>query len=193
MEANFNNPKNLLNEPPQFPEEPEPSAKKQALTNLGIFLTIFIILLMGVKFATWSASKWSDAGENQPVQEEVLPVTEEDLSAEKERAVNEEKELEQTASVSNIVAGTGEVVFNVSSRKDTVIREIFLHNPYKNSWLQVYDGYRNIGNTPSVVYRLNLLPIKYDKIRVRTLEEVRDLEQEVDITDGASTNVFLEL
>ena len=194
MEANFNNPKNLLNEPPQFPEEPEPSPKKQALTNLGIFLTIFIILLMGVKFATWSASKWSsDTATEEQGQEQASPVTEEDQSVKKEDAAMEEKNSEQTASVSAIVEGKGEVVFTLSSRKGTVVREIFLHNPYKNSWLQVYEGYRDIGNTPTVVYRLNLLPIKFDKVRVRTLEDVKDLDQEVDVKDSASTNVVIEL
>ena len=186
MEASVNDPKNLLNGPQNnMPDEGD--NKKQALTNLGIFIAIFVILLMGVKFATWSASKWSDNDIEEVVVEEGVS---EPLLTIKEV---ENEPIQITANVSAALEGVGEVVFSISAKEDDVIREISLHNPYKNSWLQVYDGYRSVTASPVEVYRVNLSPIKFDKVQVRTVKDLKVFDKEVEIKDGASTNILLEL
>lgn len=179
MEASVNNPKNLLNSPQHnMPENGD--NKKQALTNLGIFVAIFVILLMGVKFATWSAAKWSEDDKVDEV-EPLITVT----------ADNEPIQI--TANVSAALAGKGEVVFSVSSKEDDVVREIFLHNPAKDSWLQVYDGYRSVTAAPVEVYKVTLSPVKFDKVRVRTLNTAKDLDQAVEVKSDSSVNVVIEL
>jgi len=187
MEASINNPKNLLNSPQQnLPDDGD--NKKQALTNLGIFIAIFVILLMGVKFATWSASKWSgEGGEESEVmvegtlKEPLLTIT----------ADNEPVQI--TANAMEALAGKGEVVFSISSQADDVVREILLHNPHKDSWVQVYDGYRSVTAEPVEVYRVTLSPITFDKVRVRTINNLKDFDKEVNVQGDSSLNIVLEL
>lgn len=187
MEASVNNPKNLLNSQQQnMPDDDD--NKKQALTNLGIFIAIFVILLMGVKFATWSASKWS--GEGSGGEEEIVV---EEKVKEPLLTITADNEPIVIANLSTALVGKGEVIFSVSSKVDDVVREIFLHNPQKDSWLPVYDGYRSVTSAPVEVYRVNLSPIKFDKVRVRTLKKSKDLNQEVEVKVDSSVNVVIEL
>ena len=157
------------------------NSKKQALTNVAIFVAVFIILLLSVKFATWSASKWS-GGSDQEVLKETLN---EDLNS---------FEQQSASVVEALIPATGEVVLLASSKKDTILREIHFYNPYTKSWLLVYDGYKSISQNPSEVYRVVLnSALKFTKVRARTLDDMRDFEKEVEIKSGSSVNVLLEL
>lgn len=99
---------------------------------------------------------------------------------------------EQTASVLNAVGvGKGEVVFILSSKVGAIVREIQLHNPYKDTWVVVYDGYKSISDIPTEVFRASLAAIAYDKIQVRTLDNFYPLEG-MSVSAGQSITVNLD-
>lgn len=156
------------------------NSKKQILTNVGIFVAVFVILLISVKFATWSASKWSNVPAND--------------NPEQEQEVATETPSNNQANVLEAFSGpSGELVLSVSSKNNGVLREVYLYNPHTKSWLLVYDGYRSLSESLSEIYRVVLDPIKFTKVRVRTLDDMVDLDKEVEIKSGSSVNVSLEL
>ena len=157
------------------------NSKKQILVNVGIFITVFVVLLISVKFATWSAAKWS----NVPAQDNL----EQKLTGEFDTNNQQASVLETFSSSS---AG-GELVFSVSSNESDTLREIYLYNPSTKLWLLVYDGYKSLNSIPSEVYRVVLDPIKFTKIRVRTLNDMVDLEREVEVKSGSSIDISLDL
>ena len=157
--------------------------KKQALTNVGIFVAIFVILLIGVKLATWSASKWSSSNE-EVVEEPQLQVQSQTQTA---------QTVETASVVESFGVGRGEVVFSVSSKTKTFLREIQLFNPHKNSWIVVYDGYREVSNTPTEINRVTLSSIKFTKVLVRTMDDAFSFDREVDVKEGSSLNFVIEL
>ena len=157
------------------------NSKKQILTNVGIFVVVFVVLLISVKFATWSAAKWS----NVPAQDNL----EQKLTGEFDTNNQQASVLETFSSSS---AG-GELVFSVSSNESDTLREIYLYNPSTKLWLLVYDGYKSLNSIPSEVYRVVLDPIKFTKIRVRTLNDMVDLEREVEVKSGSSIDISLDL
>ncbi len=158
--------------------------KKQALTNVAIFVAVFLVLLLGVKLATWSAAKWSDVSNQETVNEETLGENSEDSS------LNQASVAEALAPVT----GTGEIVLLVSSQKDTILREIHFYNPYTSAWLLVYDGYKQVSKNPSEAYRVFLnSALKFTKVRARTIDNIKDFDKEVEIKGGSSVNVLLEL
>lgn len=160
------------------------NSKKQILTNVGIFVAVFVVLLISVKFATWSASKWSNALTNEEL----------NLEADKSGQKAIEESSDKQANVLEAFSGpSGELVLSVSSKTDDVLREIYLYNPHTESWLLVYDGYKSLTNSSSEVYRVVLDPIKFTKVRVRTLDDMIDLDKEVEIKSGSSVNVSLDL
>ncbi|MEK7114927.1 MAG: hypothetical protein AAB847_01020 [Patescibacteria group bacterium] len=126
------------------------------------------------------------------------------LSRYSEETPNEmEKVVTDTAQVANTAAiitpivaeaGRGEVVFMLSSKSGgAVVREIHLHNPYKDSWVLAYDGYKTVSTELTEVYRTNLAAITYDKAQVRTLDNFFVIENPVKIMSEESTIVNLEI
>lgn len=152
------------------------NSKKQILTNVGIFVAVFVILLISVKFATWSASKWSN-----------VSVVEE--------SNNNQASVVETFSDSSASSPSvgGELVFSVSSKTSDVLREIYLYNPNIKSWLLVYDGYKSLNSAPSEVYRVVLDPVQFTKVRLRTISDMVDLDKVVEVKSGSSVGVLLEL
>lgn len=98
------------------------------------------------------------------------------------------------ASVLNIFeAGKGEVKFVVSADTATVLRELFVRNPFKNSWILVYDGYRELSSEPQEIIRVNLASMTYDEIRARTLDNDIAIQKSIEAKEGRSVTVTLEL
>lgn len=96
--------------------------------------------------------------------------------------------------LANVVeSGKGEAVFVLSAKKDSIVREIQLYNPHKNSWVVIYDGYKSVSQTPVEVYRAQLAAIDYSKVQVRALDNFYFFEQIISVPSGGSLTVNLEI
>ncbi len=164
--------------------------------NIGILVLIVIVLLVGIKLATWTGQK--QAGETTAGAEEQAASVEQTVGG---AAGSNQPLLTVT---SGVPAGVGEVGLIVSSEKPVIVREIYFYNSAKTAaggdpWVLVYDGYSQVGPGGKEIFRAQLAPITYDKVRVRTLsadsgastESVKDIQ--VAVPDGASINVLLSL
>lgn len=126
-----------------------------------------------------------------------LKTTKQDVDSSQNLTFTEEENIpssnqEQVANTLNAVGdGRGEAVFVLSSKTDNIIREIQLHNPYKDSWVVAYDGYKSVSQVPVEVFRASLAAIDYDKIQVRTLDGFYPFEGAV-ITSGKSIIINLD-
>ena len=85
------------------------------------------------------------------------------------------------------------MVLNISSAENTVVTQVYLHNAAKNSWLQVYEGRRDVSSVSQELYRLYLAPNKYDKIKVVSSSGEKVIDKEVNIQNGSSLIVDIGL
>lgn len=177
LETNQNPNQFNANNPEQFNEN-------SGVTKL-FMMGFFVILVAGAFFGGYKLSQ--RFGGSVVVENEILNTPNQEIV--------ETTDNSKSASLLNAVsAGKGEVVFKVSSYESSVLREIFVYNPFKNSWIQVYDGYRELTSNPQEVIRVNLASMKYNKVRVRTLENYYgEIEKEIDVKENNSTEVNLEL
>ena len=175
-----------------------PEEKSQAGTNLVIVILVMIIVAVGVKLLM---SKPAEIGgpedvavatttaEMAPADAEAMkPATPSEgaVPAEAAKPAEMQKPATDQAMMAPVMPGTtGQVAFEASSASATVIREIFVHNPYRTEdaskeWIQVYDGYRSVpvGQTVSV-FTVSLAPLIYDEVKVRTLSAEDGSPQEV--------------
>jgi hypothetical protein len=160
---------------------------KQLFTNIGIFAAIFIILFLGVRFATWSASQWSSGALRSPDELAEGPLSGAVVG---ETAVN----TETTASVLDSLLQIGEIILNISAKENVSVREVYFYNVGKEDWLQVYDGYRDVTSAPQELYRFFLSPSKYSKIKVVAVGgEEKILEKEIVAQNGVSVTVDIGL
>ena len=142
-----------------------------------VLLLIIVLIIMTATTGLETTKQDVDSSQSLTL------IKEEDVSSDNQ---------EQTANVLNIVsAGKGEVVFILSSKTNAIVREIQLHNPYKDSWVVVYDGYKSISDIPVEVFRAGLAAIAYDKIQIRTLDNFYSLEGVI-VPDGQSITVNLD-
>ena len=153
----------------------------QALLTTAIILVV-VFLMAGI--VIWNRMEEGRVAEE--TMENVFDTVAPSLST--------ENNVSQTAVISAMVeSGKGEVVFMVSAKKDAIIREIQLHNPHKNSWVVVYDGYKPVFRIPVEVFRARLTAINYDMIQVRTLDSFYPFFKEVLVQDGKTITVNLDL
>ena len=175
-------------------QQPAPEQKPETGWNIGILVLIVIVLLVGIKLATWTGKKQMDEAVTDPE------------AATEEQAATVEKTVNPLLTVtSGVPKGKGEVGLIVSSERPVIIREIYFYNSFKaaegqNPWILVYDGYSQLNpGEGKEIFRAQLAPITYDKVRVRSLstetgasiESTKDIQ--VTVPDGASINVILTL
>lgn len=90
--------------------------------------------------------------------------------------------------------GKGEVIFIGSAKKPVAVRQIQLFNPFKQSWVLVYDGYREISPAPMEVFKARLGALTYTKVQVVTTEAgPTDLGKELTVKKNETTNFSFEL
>lgn len=168
--------------------------KSQAGTNLVIVILVIIIVAVGVKLLmSTPVEAPAAAGENSATSTAGAPPAE----------TNKEAEFASGsangAASSLLAIGTGEVAFEIASPDAVIVREIFVHNPYRigdpeHEWVQVYDGYRSVpAGVSTPVFTVSLATLSYDKVRVRVLsaedgaprEVVKDMR--IDVVPGGKT------
>lgn len=167
-------------ENPQInPVNPQmPAEKSQAGTNLAIVILVLVIIMVGVKLLMSGTPVKAPVGEEAVTNTESVAVTEkENISA------NTETNAGESASViSAILPGKGQVVFSVSSGKAVFVREIFVHNPYKEgaeAWVQVYDGYKLVpAGKATEIFTVSLATISYDMVKVGFIEAATNAPDE---------------
>ena len=143
----------------------------------------FTILVIGAFYGGYKLSQ--RFVDSKTAEEEVL-------DNENVEVVENVDDLQTASLITAIPTGKGEAVFKVSG--NGVLREIFIHNPFKDSWVQVYYGYRELSAESQEVIRVNLASIKYDKMKVRTLDEYFDeINQVVEVKENSLTEVNLNL
>lgn len=191
-----------------LPHEPQmPHAEKsQAGTNLAIVVLILVIVVVGVKLFMSSAPKEAPVLGVEATSAEATSTaaqTPAEPIAEGESDASAKQEAPVVAPV--ISEGTGEVVLSVVSPRAVVVREIYMHNPYRvgdvdREWVQVYDGYKSVASGATVeIFKVSLAPLAYDKVRVRALsvatgapeETVQDMA--VTVTAKTSTPITISL
>ncbi len=160
--------------------------ENESSSGAKVFMIGFFIVLVAGAF--YGGYKLSQRFADSKVVEEETPNNE-------NVEMVENVDVPQTASlIATIPVGKGEVVFKVSGKTNAVLREIFVHNPFKDYWIQVYDGYRKLSAEPQEVIRVNFVSIKYDKIRARTLEEYfGEINQEINVKENSSVEAQLDL
>lgn len=101
---------------------------------------------------------------------------------------------EQVGNVlTSITSGKGELTFVVSAKTGSIVREIQLYNPYKGSWIIIYDGYKTVGETPVEVFKAGLAAMTYSKVQVRTLDRFFTFDRPTIVTSGITDTVILHL
>lgn len=103
--------------------------------------------------------------------------------------------IEQVGNVLGIIPeGRGELTFMVSAKASgTIVREIQLYNPLKDSWVIVYDGYKTLSETPTEVFRAGLAAMTYSKVQVRTLDRFFAFDRPITVVSGVADMVVLNL
>ncbi len=184
-----------MNPLPQMPHQPQmPQAEKsQAGTNLAIVILVLVIVVVGVKLLMFGTPAQAPSGGLEATSTTTSTAT---SSPAEPVSTGSPTQQEQSASVVKafMPEGAGEAVFSVSSAKAIVVREIFVHNPYRvgdadKEWLQVYDGYKSIPAGQTVtVFTVSLASLTYDRVRVRTLSAITGAADEI-VKDMAVTVV----
>ncbi len=196
-----------INPMPHESQVPQ-AEKSQAGTNLAIVVLVLVIVVVGVKLFMSSASVEAPTVNVEATSTEATS-TAANMPAESVSVgeINKGAPAGQEASVvvTLMSEGAGEVVLSVSSPRAVVVREIYMHNPYRASdadraWVQVYDGYKSVAAGATVeIFKVSLAPLAYDKVRVRALsvatgapeETVKDMI--VTVTAKTSVPVLISL
>lgn len=153
---------------------------KTLLTYVAMAVVIVVVLVGGTvsKYSIETPHESEQVAQEQVIQENV----------------NQVANTAATITPITIEAGRGEVVFILSSQDGSkIVREIHLHNPHKDSWVLAYDGYKTISTEPTEVYRATLAAITYDRAQIRTLDNFFTIENPVQVKDGDSIKVELEI
>lgn len=106
-------------------------------------------------------------------------------------------QADQTASLINTLdrqsaapaeIGAGEVIFTGSAKQNAIVRQINLFNPFKQNWVLVYDGYKEISSAPMEIFRARLAAITYTKAQLVTVGGAIDINKELTVKkDGTVT------
>lgn len=184
---------NQNSDPNEFKANDEFNANKMSDFNENessngtkIFMAGFFVVLVAGAF--YGGYKLSQRFADSAVAEKEV------LNTENTEVVADIDDTQTASLIAAIPAGKGEAVFKVSGKTNAALREIFVHNPFKDSWVQVYDGYRELTAEPQEVIRVNLASMKYDKIRARTLEEYfGEINQVVEVKENSSVEVNINL
>lgn len=179
---------------PLLPEGTPPPAEEKETSgwNIGVLVLILLVLIVGVRLATWQTGKKAEG----PAEEQTASV---------ETTLGGQEASPPLLTITPAVPqGVGEVGLIVSSGSNVILREIYFRNPLKaasgeNPWVLVYDGYSQIGPQPREIFRAQLYPLTYDQIKIRVLsietgassEIVKEIK--VEVPSGASTNLILAL
>jgi hypothetical protein len=150
-------------------------------TTIIVVVVALAILGMGLYFSLRNSSDNNTISPPDIVQEEPVEAI---------------KTSDLPANVSETASGLleeGEVVFVVSSQNNETLREIQIHNPYYDSWILVYDGYRQVSPIPVEVYRTVLAPVQYDRITIRTTNNYHQLNKNFTPLGGGSIIVGLDI
>ena len=153
--------------PAGHPPGSEPQGEKsQAGTNLAIVVLVLVIVVVGVKLLM------SGTPTLAPGTAEVATSTE---------TKGEMSHEESASMVESVMSeGKGDVMFVVSSSSGVIVREISVYNPFKDSWVLVYDGYKSVGAGQAVeIFKASLAPLTYDRVKVRTLSADTGASNEV--------------
>lgn len=176
---------------PQSNQMQPQGEKSSAGANLAIVVLIIVIVAVGVKLLMSSSPAAAPAGEN--------------ITPAETAPQSENMDKDQGASVVETMAGAmvnekGEAVFSVSSPVGVVVREVSIHNPFKDSWVLIYDGYKFVGAGQAVeIFKTSLAALTYDQVMVRVLTEQTGESNEtmkqmnVTVMANSMTNVTIEL
>lgn len=178
---------------PLLPEGNQQSRQQNGETGwtIGVLALIVIVLLVGVRLATWKGGQQTASSE-QPVAAEQTALVSQTVG----------NDIETVKTV--VPEGSGEVAFVISSPSAVIVREIYLYNSFRaqnsqDPWFLVYDGYRQVSAEPIEVFRVTLAPIIYEKVRVRVLsvdtgasvERTKDVK--IEVKSGSTTKVEVVL
>lgn len=157
---------------------------KKHLSTVINAAVIVIVLLLVISF-TWRRAGNNSSDQNQQTNFDTTKSTELNLN-------NDAKIGSANISAAQEL-GSGEVIITATAQENTTINEIYLHNPFKNSWLLVYSGAKEVSKNPIEVYRFKLSAATYDKVKVSTTAKTVELDKKVTVQKDGSITVQLDL
>jgi len=180
--------------PPQPAFEPPSNDKGANWVGLVVVVVIIAVILYFAGFWGWLGSQLkTDQPAEQPTEQtaggevkqktppgggETQPAGGAALSALPNKAATS---IVITAGVTD-----GAVIVSGQPQPTTEIRKVFLHNPYRDNWLLVYDGVRPLDlkqlsatGEKHELLATNLLAIDYDKVRIQFVDLLQRAGQPV--------------